>query len=298
MSSVSLNPRGRRLLVALPTLFAPDGSLDLDSCARVGQLVAHSHADGAFIGGTTGEFLALEPEERLAVFDTQRQALGDKRPIGHVGAGSARQAVALLEGGLALGLTEFAAITPYYLPASAQGTWEYFAALSDAIAGRGRLYAYLFQARTTTMVTPEELSALATLPGVVGVKVSGEDLPTVMGYRQATPADFEVFTGNDADFPQAESHGLDGVVSGVAACFPATFDSMIAALNAGDAQAIATAQADVATAVDLIAGDIGRIKVGVGLHGIGTPAMRMAIDPPGPEVVEAIRTTVAALEEL
>ena len=291
------NARGRRLLVALPTMFLPNGDLDLDATARVGALVARSSADGAFVAGTTGEFLALEPDERQAVFATQRAALGDKRLIAHIGAGSTRQAIALMEAALAAGITEFAALTPYYLPGTPQATYDHFKAISDAAAGRARIYAYLFVARTTSVVTGDDLARIAELPGIIGTKVSGFDLGQVMEYRRATPSDFEVFTGNDADFPVAQANGIDGVVSGVASCFPATFDRMIAALESGDASAIAGAQAEVLEVVGLIAGDIARIKVALGARGIGGSTVRMAIDQPTDDIAAAITAAVAKYEE-
>lgn len=289
----TLNPRGRRLLVALPTMFSGTGDLDLDATARVGELVAQSRADGAFVAGTTGEFLALEPDERQAVFDTQRVALGGKRLIAHIGAGSARQAVALLETGLAAGITEFAALTPYYLPGTPLSTYQHFKAVSEAAAGRARIYIYLFWARTTTVVSPGELARIAALPGVVGTKISGFNLAQVMEYRRATPPEFEVFTGNDADFPQAAGNGIDGVVSGVASCFPNTFDRMIAALESGDPASIAAAQAEVLEVVELIAGDIARIKVALAAQGRGGSAVRMAIEQPSDEITTAIQAAVA-----
>lgn len=294
----SLNARGQRILVALPTMFTPDGGLDLDACAQAASLVADSRADGAFVAGTTGEFLALEPDERLTLFQTQRDALQDKRIVGHIGSGSARQAITLLEESLSLGITEFAAITPYYLPATPAATLAYYTALSEAAAGRARIYVYLFEARTSTQVSPVELARLAEVEGIVGVKVSGENLDTVMSYRDATPPDFEVFTGNDADFPQAASHGLDGVVSGVSACFPATFDRMVSALASADAAQIEGAQADVLRSVDLIAGDIGRIKLGLGVRGIGTSTVRMAIESPPAALKAAIVSAAQELENV
>jgi 4-hydroxy-tetrahydrodipicolinate synthase len=292
----TLNARGRRLLVALPTMFTAQGDLDLTATAQVGKLVERSRADGAFVAGTTGEFLALSDDERQRVFYTQRKALGGKRLIAHIGAGSARQAVALMEQALAAGITEFAALTPYYLPGTPDSTFRHFQAISEAAAGRARVYVYLFEARTTTRVTPEALAKIATLPGIVGVKISGCDLPTVLAYRAATPASFEVFTGNDADFPLAEANGIDGVVSGVASCFPATFDAMIDALDSGDASAIAAAHDDVLETVQLIAGDIARIKAALAAHGIGTPAVRMAIEQPLAEVAAMIDAAVARHE--
>ncbi len=290
------NVRGRRLLVALPTMFSPTGEIDADACVAAGRLVAGSRADGAFVAGTTGEFPALEPAERQAVFDLQREALGDKTLVGHIGGGSTRQAIALLEAGLASGITSFAALTPYYLPASPKATYEHYKAISSIAAGAAQVYVYLFPARTNTPVTTDELARISELSGIIGVKVSGFGLTEVLGYRVATPAEFAVYTGNDADFPVAEANGLDGVVSGVASCFPKTFDRMIEALDSGEPAVIEKAHADVLEAVTLIAGDIGRIKVALAEQGIGTPNVRMSIEAPAAAIAEQIKAAVTKLE--
>ncbi len=292
----TLNARGRRLLVALPTMFTSTGDLDLEATAAVGRLVAGSRADGAFVAGTTGEFPSLEPAERQAVFELQRETLGTKRLIAHIGAGSTRQAIQLLEHALAAGVTEFASMTPYFLPSSPKSTLEHYQEISKVADGQARVYVYMFQARTSTIVTPAELAAIAELPGIIGTKISGFDLPTVMGYREATPAEFEVFTGNDADFPNAETSGLDGVVSGVASCFPNTFDRMIEALGSGDQAAIGAAHSEVLEVVSTIAGDIARIKVALAAQGIGNPHCRMAIEGPDGKMAAAIQSAVRAYQ--
>lgn len=275
------NPRGRQLLVALPTLFTDDGELDLQGSANVARLVAASEADGAFVAGTTGEFLALSREERIALFTAQLEALAPKRLIGHIGAGSTREAIALMREGAAVGVTEFAALTPIYLPGTPTLTFAHFAAISEVADELGaRVYVYLFQARSTTYVSPEELAAIAALPRIVGTKISGYDLDTVLGYRAATPSEFEVFTGNDADFPSIEAAGIDGVVSGVASVFPDTFDEMIRALGSGDADRVSAAHAEVLRTVAAIEGDIARMKFVIAERGLGGTALRWAIDEP------------------
>jgi dihydrodipicolinate synthase/N-acetylneuraminate lyase len=287
------NASGTKVLVALPTIFTADGGLDLEGSAAVAGLVATSRADGAFVAGTTGEFPALEAEERLALFETARTALAGKRLIGHIGAASTRQSLHLLEGAQSRGVTEFAALTPYYLPSSPAATYDHFVELSAAADG-SRIYVYLFEARTTTKVTPAELARIAELPGIVGVKLSGIPLESVLEYRAATPPEFEVFTGNDADFPVVGSHGIDGVVSGVASVFPESFDRMITALDSGDEQLIRAAHAEVLDVVTVISGDIQRIKIGLDLRGVSATPVRMAIEGPNAAVRAELERAVAA----
>lgn len=287
------NARGQKVLVALPTAFLADGSLDLEGSKAAAALVAASKADGAFVAGTTGEFPALEPEERTALFAAVREALGSKRLVGHIGAGSLRQSLRALEDAKAVGITEFAALTPYYLPSSPTATYDYFKGLSDASDGV-RIYVYLFEARSTTPVTPAELAELAKLPGLVGAKLSGVSLEKAIEYRAATPDDFEIFTGNDADFPVVGENGLDGVVSGVSSVFPESFDRMISALASGDADAISAAHSEVLDVVTVIAGDIARIKTGLIERGVEAGTVRMAIEAPDADARAEISRAIAA----
>jgi 4-hydroxy-tetrahydrodipicolinate synthase len=285
------NASGRRVLVALPTIFQADGSLDRDGSKDVASLVATSLADGAFVAGTTGEFPALDHAERIDLFAAAREGLAGKRLVGHIGAGSTRQALELMEGARSVGVSEFAALTPYYLPSSPAATYEHYVALSEA-AGDSRIYAYLFEQRTTTTVTPAELAKIAELPGIVGVKLSGVPLEQVLEYRAATPHEFEVYTGNDADFPVVGSHGIDGVVSGVASVFPESFDRMIAALESGNESAIRTAHTEVLDVVGVIQGDIARMKTALELRGVCRSGVRMAIEGPDESVRAELRRAV------
>ncbi|MGO4341187.1 dihydrodipicolinate synthase family protein [Pedococcus sp. 2YAF34] len=275
---VSLNPSGRQLIAALPTAFDSEGTLDTGAVRASCELVAASSCDGAFVGGTTGEFLALERDERAALLAAARAGLGGRRLIAHLGAASARQAMAVARDAVELGVTEFALLTPLYLPASPDATVRYFEQVAAVLPAGTRLYAYLFQARTSTEVTAAVLRRITDTVPVVGAKISGETLATCRHYADILGPEFEVFTGSDADYGVVGRAGLVGVVSGVASCLPEPFDALNRALELGDADAIREADAAVQRAVQAVAGDIARIKTVLALRGIGSSVTRQAMD--------------------
>lgn len=274
----SLNPAGRQLIAALPTAFDENGDLDLDAVRATCELAAGSRADGAFVAGTTGEFLALEASERRQLLAIAKDSLGDKRLIAHIGAASARQAICFAQDAAELGITEFALLTPAYLPASADATLRFYQEVAQRIPPEGKLYAYLFRARTTTEVDADTLGRIADVAPVVGVKVSGESLETCQMYLAATPPGFEVFTGSDAEYSQVAAAGLTGVVSGISSCFPEPFDALNRALATGDPAGIGRADRLVQEVVGAVAGDIARIKTVLAMRGIGTAVTRQAMD--------------------
>ncbi|MFY9778571.1 MAG: dihydrodipicolinate synthase family protein, partial [Trebonia sp.] len=73
------------VLAAVPTPFAADGSVDLACARRLYEFLA-DRADGQLVAGTTGEFPALDEDERLVLIDTAIDVLGPDRIIAHIGA--------------------------------------------------------------------------------------------------------------------------------------------------------------------------------------------------------------------
>src|SRR5690606_34658487 len=166
------------------------------------------------------------------------------RVIVHVGQPSAFEAVRLTRIARDLGATEFAALTPYYLRSTDDSIFDYFQTVSDAV-GDGRLYVYIYPARSGNPVSPELLVRLSALPNVVGAKISELSLEDIAAYRAAVPEGFELYTGADRDLIAAVGAGAQGVVSGVSSVTPKPFRALADAGRSGDASAISAAQEDV-----------------------------------------------------
>jgi 4-hydroxy-tetrahydrodipicolinate synthase len=290
----SPTPPGPRLIPAVPVPFRADGELDDAGLEPLYRFLDDARVDGVFVSGTTGEFPALDDAERDRVLAAALAVFGPDRVYAHVGAASARQAERLAARAVALGARNLAAITPYYLPAGPRGLAEYYRRI-DAVAGGARLFVYLYPARTTTTVTPDQLAGLAAIPSVVGAKISGEPTGRVVEYLRAAPEGFTVYSGNDVEFGAAVRAGAAGGVSGVAGAFPRPFVALRDALRDGDEGAAEAAQADVARAVDAVGGDVARIKAALTLQGLPAGPTRVAVDPPSPAQRDAVAAAVAAL---
>ncbi|NJI57999.1 dihydrodipicolinate synthase family protein [Microbacterium oxydans] len=277
------------ILTAVPTAFRRDGSLDLEGSRAIFRFVGDSGNEGAFILGTTGEFPAVDVAEFTALVAAAVEELQDRmRVIVHVGQPSTFEAVRLVEIAKRLGVTEFAALTPYYLKSTEDAIFDYFRAVSDAV-GDGRLYVYIYPARSGNTVSPELLVRLAELPNIVGAKLSELSLDEIAAYRAVVPADFELYTGADRDLIAAVDAGAQGVVSGVSSVTPKPFRALADAGRSGDAEAIAVAQAAVDDVVSLIGGDMARMKEAYRVLDVVDAYCRMAIAEP----TDAERTAVA-----
>lgn len=154
------------------------------------------------------------------------------------------------------------------------------------------VYVYMFEARTGVPVDEELIVRLAELPGVVGVKVSGESLDLIAAFRRRLPEGFVIYTGSDADFARAGAAGADGVVSGVASTFAKPFVAMRDALRAGEGMDLSDLQRDVDEVVAAVDGSPARMRAAHRLAGRPVGGKRMPIPEPGAAALALLERAV------
>jgi 4-hydroxy-tetrahydrodipicolinate synthase len=285
-----MTARRLEILSAVPTPFDADGSVD-ESAARGLYERLSPVVDGLFVGGTTGEFPALDDAERTRLVPLAIAAVGSDRVVANVGAASARQAVGLARAAAEAGATRMAAITPFYLAASIEGCIRYYASIKDA-APDVALYAYAFPDVAGTELPPDALGRLADV-GVEGIKTSGAAAARVEEYVATAPVGFAVWSGNDADMPRLAACGARGTVSGVSSVAPAPFARLSRALADGDDVAAARLQREVAELVALLGPSIARLKAGLTALGMPMGECRMAIDAPDADLLARIHAVTS-----
>jgi len=284
--------RPHDIITAAPLSFHSSGALDLTGTRAILEYVAASDVQGALVLGTTGEFPALSIEERNAVAALAVEVLTDQRVIVHVGAASRFEVSQLIAGARAAGAREIAVLTPYYLPAPPEEVYQFFREVVAEADGL-QVFVYMFEARTGIPVDADLIVRLAELPGVVGVKVSGESLDRISAYRARLGEDFVIYTGSDGDFARAGQAGADGVISGVASVFAKPFVAMRAALLAGDADQVARVQQDIDEVVAAVAGSPARMRAVHQMVGRPVGGRRMPIPEPDEATRARLQRAVA-----
>jgi 4-hydroxy-tetrahydrodipicolinate synthase len=291
-----------QVIAAVPTPFTESGELDLPA-ARA--LYAHllepdtGHPlDGLLIAGTTGEFPALDDDERLALVSVALAVGGPSRVIAHVGSASARQAVRLASAAVAAGAQRVAAITPYYLEADDREVLDYYRQVAAAAVAAGvrEVYAYLFTERTGFQMSPALLGEVLALPGMVGAKISGAAVSRVGEFAAVSPAG-QLFCGTDAGLVAAVARGAAGVISGLAAAFPQTTMAVaeqVAAGTGADSGAGRAVQRDLDRAT--LASDVGGNKAALAARGLSSPHVRMPVAVPDAATTAKIAELVAELD--
>jgi Dihydrodipicolinate synthase/N-acetylneuraminate lyase len=279
------------IITAVPLAFDANGALDLEGSRQILEYVRTSGVQGALVLGTTGEFPALSIEERNAVAKLSTEVLTNMRVIIHVGAASKFEVSHLIDGARDAGATEIAVITPYYLPTPAEEVFNYFSDIVKEAAGLD-IYVYMFEARTGVPIGEDLIVRLAELPGVVGVKVSGESLDLVSTFRSRLPEDFRIYTGSDGDFAKAYAAGANGVISGVASAYAKPFVAMRSALLSDEKHRIPDLQADIDEVVGAVDGSPARMRAVHRLVGHAVGGTRMPIPEPDNETLARLRANL------
>ncbi|MET7750045.1 dihydrodipicolinate synthase family protein [Micromonospora sp. NPDC005367] len=282
------------LISAVPTLFDQEGALDIGATRAAYAQLAEAPLDGIFVAGTTGEFTTLTDDERLAVCTAASDAFGPDRTYWHVGAASRYQAAALTQAAVDRGARRLAALTPHYYAATESALLSYYETLVGRAAGVP-VYGYLFEARTTTSVTPALLARLVDT-GLAGVKISGAGSAAVGRYLAALDRTIPVYSGADAEFAEVVDLGAAGVVSGVSSALPAPFLEVRDALRAGDSAALAVARERARRAVAVTGqGNLAHLKAVLELRGIPASGLRAPLDPISPQDRRTLESDVADL---
>ena len=288
------------VLAAVPTPFAADGSVDLACARRLYEFLA-DRADGLLVAATTGEFPALDEDERLVLIDTAIDVLGPDRIIAHIGAPDAYRAVRLAREASLLGASRIAAITPYYLAASPAEVTEYYLRIREAAPEPG-LYAYIFPERTGLTVAPQQFCELADAVGLAGAKFSGVAARNVAECAAARPG-LRIFSGDDTDLAATLRAGGAGIISARASAFPEVFSGLSAAIAAAADGAdhgadhdgeVAARQADV-SAIASLGQSIGLVKEALRVRGFGPMAARMAVAEPDAATAARVAELVKSL---
>ncbi|HYZ86023.1 MAG TPA: dihydrodipicolinate synthase family protein [Bryobacteraceae bacterium] len=118
----------------LNTTFHDDGTIDLESQARLTEFLLEQGAHGLGLFGNASEGYALLTEERRAILKTVRNVVKGSVPlVVSSGANGSDAAVALSKEVEDEGADALMVLPPFYLKTDADGLMHYFEAISNAV---------------------------------------------------------------------------------------------------------------------------------------------------------------------
>lgn len=221
------------LITAIITPFTANDQIDYVALDRLADRLLHEGTQGFVIGGTTGESPTLTHDEKIALYTHFAAHIGNRGVVvANVGDNNTAHSVALAKEVSAIpGVDGLLAVTPYYNKPSQAGMIAHFTAIADASSVPVMLYN--IPGRSAVGLTNESVVTLAQHPMINAVKqvTAIDDLAFLVGH---TPADFAVYTGEDAQTLAAKVVGATGTISVAAHVYSREMADLFAAVADGN----------------------------------------------------------------
>lgn len=210
------------ILPALVTPLREDGEVEAASIEKLLARVYGAGAHGVYVCGSTGEGLALPDSARKQVAEiAAKHSPPGKQVVVHVGAKTMESTLALARHASELGATAISS-----LPLAGIGAAElpgFYERIAQASAVP--VVAYYFPGFSGYELSLEELAAVATTPGVAGVKFTDYNL-----YVMSLLAEqgVRIFNGRDevlaAGLLMGAAGGIGSIYNLIPKAFVAVFD--------------------------------------------------------------------------
>lgn len=239
-----------RILTAMATAFADDGSVDLDATARIARhLIDHGH-DGVVVSGTTGEAPTTSVAEDGEILAAVKDAVGDRATVvAGVGTNATAHSVELARQAEKIGVDGLLLVTPYYSKPGQGGVLHHFrevVAVTDV-----PVMLYDVPGRTGTTIALETYEAAARLETVVAVKDAVGDFARGVRIQEMG---YAVYSGDDDANLGWLAHGAVGFVSVVGHVAGDQLRAMVDAFAAGDHAEALRIYTQLLPAVDAVMG--------------------------------------------
>ncbi|MFI5888743.1 4-hydroxy-tetrahydrodipicolinate synthase [Actinoplanes sp. NPDC051513] len=282
-----------RLLTAMVTPFAPDGSLDVEGAAKLATyLVDEQRNDALVISGTTGESPTTSDAEKETLLRAVIEAVGDRaRVVAGVGTNNTAHTIELAHAAQKAGANGLLVVTPYYNKPPQAGVARHFLTVADAVDLP--IMVYDIPHRAGTAIATETMLQIAEHERIVAVKDAKGDFTASSVVTARTGLAY--YSGDDAaTLPLLAVGGVGLVGTSTHFTGPIAKD-MIEAYERGD---VAAALALHRKALPLFTGIFrspGTMLVKAGLRVRGLPAgpVRSPLVDAGDEELNQLREDAA-----
>jgi 4-hydroxy-tetrahydrodipicolinate synthase len=219
---------------ALVTPFTSDGAIDERALRSLVEWQMESKIDFLVPCGTTGETPAMTRDEARRVIELTIEVAAGRVPIvAGATSNNTREAVEKAREVAAIkGVDAILTASPYYNKPTQEGQYQHFKAIAEAVDKP--LVLYNVPGRTAANIEPATMARLAAIPNIRAVKEASGNLSQIADVCNAVPADFLVFSGDDAVTLPVISLGGVGVISVVSNQIPREMAELTRAALAGD----------------------------------------------------------------
>ena len=251
------------VITAAVTPFRADGAVDLERFRELATFLVENGSDGLVVCGTTGESPTLTDDEKLDLFRTAVDAIGDRATvIAGTGTYDTGHAAALTREATELGVDAILVVTPYYNKPPQRAIVRHF----EEIAGATHLpvVAYNIPSRVVVNIESATIARLAEIENVVAVKQALGDPEQARFIVEDTRLD--LYSGDDPNTLAFLELGGMGVVSVTAHLWGPQIAEMIRRHREGDLEGARALHAEQQPSYDLLQIQVNPIPIKAALN--------------------------------
>ncbi len=222
-------------IVAIVTPMHEDGSLDLDSLAKLVDHHVKQGTDGIVSVGTTGESATLSHDEHHTVIEKTIQAVAGRVPvIAGTGSNSTAEALELTKIALELGANACLLVVPYYNKPTQEGLYQHFKLIAESVPIPQILYNV--PGRTSVDLHNSTAIRLSHIDNIIGIKDATAEIERGKNLIEQTADDFVSYSGQDTAALELMLVGGKGTISVTANVAPKLMHEMCTAAVSGDSE--------------------------------------------------------------
>lgn len=285
-----------RVLTAMVTPFNDDYSINYNEAAKLAKYLVNNGSDGIVVAGSTGEAATLAKDEKLELFRTVLEAVGNSAAvIAGTGSNDTRASIEMTKEAEKIGVHGAMLVGPYYNKPPQEGFYQHFKAVADSTDLP--LIVYNVPGRTASNILPATIARLAEIKNIVAVKEASGSLDQISEIIRTTPNDFLVYSGDDGLTLPLLGVGGNGVISVAAHIVGKRMQEMITAFFDGDiakAQAIHLELMPFFKAIFITTNPI-PIKECVNIIGINAGPLRLPLIPPTAGETQQLKQVMQAI---
>lgn len=230
----------RGIIPAFYACYDDNGEVSTKRIEAFVEYLINKKVQGLYVGGSSGECIYQNIEERKLVLETvMKVAKGKLVVIAHIGAPSTRDSITLAKHADSLGVDALSSIPPIYFGLSEAAIEKYWSDMFLAI--KTDFIIYNIPQTTPYSLTKEMLQKMCTYKQVIGVKNSSMPVLDIMKDRMYCNKDFVIFNGPDEQYVAGRLMGANAGIGGTYGAMPELYlkaEEYISSGNIEKSQAI------------------------------------------------------------
>lgn len=225
------------IIPAFYACYDEDGNVSSERTKALVEFLIEKGVNGLYVGGSSGECIYLNPEERKQTLEAVMEvAKGKITIIAHVACNNTKDSCELAAHAESLGVDAIAAIPPIYFRLPEKAIAKYWNDISAAAPDTDFVIYNIPQLAGVSLTLPL-LDEMLKNPKVVAIKNSSMPIQDIQMFKRQSRInnkEIVVFNGPDEQFIGGRLIGADGGIGGTYAVMPELFVKMNKLLNEGD----------------------------------------------------------------